>query len=881
MSNTERDSSGSPSDAAIHSQLEEAKAMNRSRDYAAALVLLERTLSIAPDAAPVRAERARALFYLGRKHDAWDELDELASDDPGGSASCVKAELLLEAGEIERAAAVASRALNRDATRENANVLRLIRAKAWLNAGRLDDAVEEFQHVVTGVAESCEFCERLLERLRRAQRWSDGINVVDHYAKQSDDIHAFARWRVLALNALGRPDQALESFAVSHLDATSHDGARVKATLLCDIGDFASAVEVIRAVTEPIPDAADHLLALRGWIHQHLAGEDHIAESERTYRAAHQQAQIHIQEVKAAFQKTKAALQKAKADPQTIKAAEIKADQEVKEKATADLWYREGLAHALDHLWGRRDEAVRMYRGVIREIEQSLKEGDVDPAIACLAGWCCFAIGKFADAASYYSTALTMSRLGSAAEFDYALVLLALNCGPDALQEYTRVISSLEAAKDRNLRRRCGSVYVAYLDLTNASARYPAIASVPETNAIRLALLHALRHTLDEPRPAFVYLANRFRAFVESEEKAIAAVRPPDSPSSRRHDTSVTARETKGDVVVAFAVPAGQPECALLQPASTQLEPDAVLPLRCPAGDAPTACALYVTDNFLRAAGVTRAEVAASESLKWEAVDTPARAWAACTTADRADQLLNRWAARLVEDAGVLWARYALSKSEETRHRAIATAERALLAARDEALLYQAALLRTAVDEHPERVDLRAIREDLPQTSFFEARTLQETASPFRKHQTAIPPEDPVAFEPEQFHYTSDNPIVKDILRKASKISSMADPEEQDRHARLAAAGVQALIGSRTGLFGSALHEQVLQRLVTHDRFYLEDDESILFLARHPAFYGKRVLLNLSKPVVNCFAFEAATRQSANPLAPLRRIVKKPGTEPV
>jgi hypothetical protein len=496
------------------------------------------------------------------------------------------------------------------------------------------------------------------------------------------------------------------------------------------------------------------------------------------------------------------------------------------------------------------------YRAVVRSVERRMQKEDIDAYTACLAGWCCYALDRLDDAANYYSAALTMSHIGPAAELDYALILLSQGCHADARNQYERILGDLGQT---NPLRRGGLLYVALFDLRDAARLRPQLDAIPETAEIRRALLHALASATDEYQQAFPELAGRLREYVDTAARELAAARPasrpgPDRPSSAAEGIAPSQRTS-----VAFVTP-GAVDCALLIPALSPPPDGGAVPVHLDrnAADSADHRVLYLTEAFLEAVGASRTDFPL-DSLTWQKLDTPAAAWAAWTAQADGARILNSLAVRLVRRAATHLARHGHAGPAESQIPAARAADLAAKIASDESLLYQAALLRTAagavenadVPAPPGGTGLQDLARDADGLRR-EARR-RYTAVVTRHQDSAQGVDDP------QVRYVGGNDLVKAILSTATKIAQIHDPHEQARQARYAAEQVEAL----APLHDLAAHEreQVHQRLASHDRFYLESDASILVLAHSPAFYSSNVLLNLTKPAVNCFAFATASRR--------------------
>jgi tetratricopeptide (TPR) repeat protein len=634
-------------------------------------------------------------------------------------------------------------------------------------------------------------------------------------------------WKVDALHALGRHGDALRALSAIEIDPAAHSLVRLKAVLLCDVGDFAGAIDVLQTATESTASAPHVLLGLRGWAHQHLTGAEHAAQAERMYRGAH-------------------------------------------ESAPDDLWYREGLAHALWHLPGREADAMDEYRAVVQSVEERMRREDVDAYTACLAGWCCYALNRLHDAANYYSAALTMSQIGPAAELDYALILLSLGCHADARSQYERILDNLGRT---NPLRRGGLLYVALFDLRDAASRHQ-LDAFPETIEIRRALLRALTRATDEYRQPFPELAGSLRDYVERAERELAAARPAPPSGSQRLSRDEAGVEPLHRTPVAYVTP-GDADCALLIAAPSPPSEGAAVPMALDrsAADGADRRALYLTEAFLESVGASRHD-SPLDSLAWQKLDTPAAAWAAWTTEADGARILNSLAGRLVKRAATHLARHGHAGPDESHIPAARAADLAAKIARDEALVYQAALLRTVAGATPEHAEVPAPDSSTePQELVRDAAGLRREAS--RRYTAVVTghQDSAQAAGESEVHYTGRNDMVKSILSTAYRIAQIPDLNEQARRARTAAERVEALAPLHD--LAAREREQVHQRLASHDRFYLESDASILVLARDPAFYSTNVLLNLTKPAVNCFAFATASRRlGAAPHQPPRGQVR-------
>lgn len=740
---------------------------------------------------------------------------------------------LIAANRLEDAVNATGSALESlgDAPRSRAELL-LLRGQALFLLGRTAEAEPSLLQAAEFAPEINGNLDFLLIALWHFQRLDQLILVADVLlARSPGDLRALAA-KAHALRQAGRQDEALRAIRGMEVSVEHPDLLAVKAALLCDIGDFARALELLVPATTPVESANPELLSLRGWADQNSAGKSFAEDGERVYRAASLQ------------------------EPD-------------------DLWYRKGLGNALRRL-GRTEEANREYEVVIAAATKLKEDDALDPYTSCLAGWCYYCSGRPKDGARFYAAGLAAKGIGPAAQFDYALILLADGRQGNAVKEYA---TGIQEARSRNVLRRCGILYIALYDLRNLIAEDTGFAALPETAQIRKGLREALLEVVDAFEPDWKALADRTRAYVRIDEQESA------------EQVSLGAESWSRLRVVGFsAAPAGAHSGLLLPvlgdedgsgrfqlmlesgPAlgseidSEQLRQQVAagtlvwLARTCRASAASRV--LWVSERFLEMSGVSFSDPA-EERLAWQEVSKPVPSFAALTTRQMGERLLDDWARILIERAAAALRDSFNAEPERTLAAAASSSGMALEAARTETAIYQAALLLGATGGARSEHDLRTARPDLPEIVSHDGSGLWKRVEEFKElarlraggAPRAGSQPDPQLPVPLQ----SAHPVAARILARAYHIAQVPDLVQQDRLAALAAAEIQLLAPLDSALKMAQQH--LTESLTYFMVFYLETEESILAIGREPAFYTASVLRPLSRPAVDSFAFRAAAER--------------------
>ena len=391
---------------------------------------------------------------------------------------------------------------------EDAAEVHLRRGKAQLKLSKLSqsrDDLELARQTLQRSLDDLELAWQTLQRPRDAgalymqvlgelEQWQKMLELADRCLQLAPGSPEFALGRARALRNLGMHDKALEELQALPFDPLDIERIRINSALLCDSGDFEGALELLKPATSPLESAPKSLLALRGWAHQNCESDEDAAQAESVYRQA------------------------------------MALDAE-------DHWSRKGLANALRRL-GKVDEANLHYERVIEYARQQRDQHDLNPYDACLAGWCCYRLDRFKEAADFSSAGLAAFGVGVAAQFDYGLFLLADSSFDSAKDQFERSIVDMVG---KNYLRRCGLLYVALTDLRDAMQRLPSLAGAPQTYSVQASLAKALEQTLAEfPDGKWARLKRKVQACIDitrreasSEEAHLVSTIVEDPPEHR------------------------------------------------------------------------------------------------------------------------------------------------------------------------------------------------------------------------------------------------------------------------------------------------------------------------------------------------------------
>lgn len=230
-----------------------ARAAQQLENWELALNRWEKVIEIAPDHLNARVQRANMLMKTGRIEEAKDQFHEIAvkfPDEVQGHSGLARAAQRLENWEL---------ALNRwekviDIAPDHLNA-RVQRANMLMKTGRIDQAEERFQELVTNFPEAVQGHEGLA---RAAQRREDWALAFDRWEKVSqiapDNVNAKAQCANMLLN-IGRIEEAEEDFQklVSNFPnvVQGHAGLARVARINADWGSALKAAKSVFERCEP------------------------------------------------------------------------------------------------------------------------------------------------------------------------------------------------------------------------------------------------------------------------------------------------------------------------------------------------------------------------------------------------------------------------------------------------------------------------------------------------------------------------------------------------------------------------------------------------------------------------------------------------------
>jgi predicted Zn-dependent protease len=813
-----------------------AEARVRAGDSNEAVAVIGRLLAARPDSIAALRLKAVAMGLLHQYPDALTVLDECLQHDPGqADAWRLKTSILLELDRLDEAAEALAGAIKAGIDERRAAELSLRTAKAHLDHGDIVRADLALNVAMKLAPELVSRQGLLSDVLLGVGRAGEALEAADRALQSYPGEVRLLVVRARSLRALGRQSEALRVVRGIVPQPDSPEFLRLQALLLCDCGDFDGVVAALRPATEAL-DAADHvLLSIRGWAHQNLEGPQHAVDAERTYRAACRQ-------------------------------------------QPTNLWYRKGLANALRRLPDRLGDATVEYQGVIAEVQQLRAAQKLTPHLQCLAAWCFCQCGDPETAADWYTAALTVRRIGAATQFDYALALLAGGHAEAAIDEYKRTLDDL---RDKDVLRRCGLVYVALTDVRAAEDAQGAFAGrrVRGLVAVKKLLREALQRVAADVPPEFSAVTQAIESLVSCDAVSCPHVGGDVLAWDQLHIVGFHRPDPDlpAGVFLPIVASSDRPTSVYVQsgrvPVALSLGELDALAANGLAGLLPTrrhatadTRVLFATAAFLDAGRVDPAAMA-DDALAGIWVDQPVRAWVSVMSSQRCEAVLRAFLDKLVERATALVVD-APAAGGATAAEALAVARLAVRAASDEQSAYRALLAYGVaggnVEEavHSFAARLGAAWLLTPPAAAAAVRQFQQWID--LRRQTAI--HAPAAAPPVSPRHYSQNVLVQQVLERARRIAAMADPDEQTREALRAAAEVKAVVPD------SEASEQVRlslnARLESQAMFYLESDDSILLLARDPAFYSPSALLSLTRPAVNSFAFVKAAARFAGTTNP-------------
>ncbi len=658
----------------------------------------------------------------------------------------------------------------------------------------------------------------LLQVLRRLEQWDQIIRIIDRLREVEGDSQDLITEKCSALRRLGRQDEAL--LELSRMPPSSHAEPRfvhLKSALLCDAGDFSGALELLLPITstiEPLTPQILPLMTLRGWADQNCSGKDYEIDGERVYR-------------------------------------------QILDFAPEDLWSRKGLANALLRL-GEKEEAFEHYGKVITAAENMKAHQQLDPYDSILAGWCYYSTDRFKRAAEFYEAGLAAAEIGIAAEFDYALVLLADSSFSAARFQYERSISD---TRGKNALRRCGLLYVALLDLRNAFSHLASVRESIEAYEFRELLRNTLQETIQSLSPDWDHLVKRMMTFLESDELEAASAQATVTPARA---LGIKFTDWNRPCAILSLVLGPQEQDSSFHP----LLRASLWPAKEHSGSDPKKV-FWISQSMLNGVGLDAPNDFAEE-LRWEAVQSPGGSWAAITTHELAQDLSDKAAKLFIDKSIALLTEYYADNDEQKLSAAASTAEYALAASCGNAVMYQALVSYGAAGGDCSEEGLRCIRCGIPADLLAHTASLEEHIEDFKeliRYQARIiqdEAEQKQVVDPPKSKSPS-NDRIEYILSRARTISQIMELDEQDRSAAQAATEMQLLV--QLTQEREPCYEALGDKLTSEGTFYLEDDESVLIMSREPAFYCSSVMRSLGKRrMIDSVQFTlAAKRQSSLP----------------
>lgn len=830
-----------------------AEARGREGNWQSTLKTAEAVLAQRPNSNHARQLMALALSQLDRRDEALVILEKTLAADPNQpDAWRLKTAIHLDQGKFDEASEALVRACSAGLDDARVADLYLRKAKLAVEQNALerahDDLMTARKFAPTIPPSRLGLVSQILHGLGRDEEAIEAAELGLLTFPGNPDLLIT---KATALRAQGRQSTALEIVRDLSTRGDVASARWLHALLSCDCGDFVKALELLGPVTEPINQADHALFSLRGWAHQNLEGEEHAIAGERAYRAA------------------------SEARPQ-------------------DLWYRKGRANALRRMPDRIDDALELYRSVINDVKALEAADALTPHLYCLSAWCHYQSGDPEAAADCYTAALTQKRVGAAAQFDYALTLLAGGHADAALDEYRRTLSDIH---DKDVLRQCGLIYVALIDARAgygphgplAKLQIPLSAVAP----IKTLLRDALRKAADEASSTHPRVAQVMHAFATQDEAASGPSAPvlildrlalvggyrADAEAECALLLPVFATADRPEIY--YVLREGMPAEALSVSQLNDLtQKGSVIRTAPRAGATSDTRMVYVTSRFLTACGVD-APREEEQGLDWLSIDDPVGALVSITSSARGAEMV-RW---FVETAAERATALARAGCYEPTHDPATVLEISMLAARsapDDQLAYRALLAHgVAGGDVGKLVDsLKARLGDAWQLDTEEAKSaVQDFCTMLqlqRREEITAAPSSPS--HPAVPAY-SDNALVMQILDRAQRIAAIQDDDVQEREARRAAAEVNAIIPATES--SDQMRNELSSRLQSQATFYLENDDSILLMACEPAFYSSSAVLPLkNRPAVNSFAFvKAASRYGSQnvvvaPSQPGRRVFR-------
>lgn len=443
-----------------------------------------------PDNSIALAGRAKALTQLGRAEEALAQLDDALTREPKNVAFLVdKVDILCRLGKLEQAAQIAEEARSLD----HSSVLPLqARAAVHQLLKHFDEAARDFEAILEMAPANADAWLGLAAALRDAGRTQETLDVLRKAVTYPVDFSAADTPRLwmafgCALREQGRLHEAREAIDKSYSQNPTLSGvlnlidvlrqlqeferafelvdeymtrqvpipdeilAR-KASLLCDVGEFEQAYEILR----PIEAKDAYVFTVRGWA---LALENRGPDYRQRALAEFEQA-IELE--------------------------------------PTNLWYKNYKAGVL-RLLHRKEEADQLYSEIAAELTK--RSASLDAYGLWLLGWCYLCLGNCGEAVRYLK-AVPSTETAAFPQFDLALAFLCDGRAGLAERSYT---DSVNLAQERSRMRQRTLLTVALRDL-DASWQ---LGQIPSEFKETYQSIRALLQTALNNVPRYAYQASQ------------------------------------------------------------------------------------------------------------------------------------------------------------------------------------------------------------------------------------------------------------------------------------------------------------------------------------------------------------------------------------
>jgi tetratricopeptide (TPR) repeat protein len=435
-----------------------------------AITVLQHMLALDPSQTAATLALADLLDVLERRDEALALLDPLVqAATPNFDALMQQAGILRRMGRSAEALPVIDRVL---ACEPNNSTALYERGLNCVMLDRNDEAVAAFDRALKLDPKNVDILLYQASALRSLGRFGEALATIDRALEIEPKNIDNLRTRGYVLLDLNQPQQALKTFTravdiapddpwlLADLGLTKkllndHVAARsvlrqaldkqpdnqwalsVYADVLCDIGAFEKAIEVLDRISQPDWQT----WATRGWALENLK---HGEEAAGAYRAA---------------------LDQGLGYPEA-------------------LHVHKGLGDALQLCGDPR--AADEYRWVIAQAQEHT--GEVNADLFATLGWCRYQLGHYDEAIRLYREALALYQDKISTQFDLALALLCSGRYGLAQGEYAK---GFELIQSRDVLRQRGLLFIARDDLEEALRAWPALETAVEVQALRAQLRDA------------------------------------------------------------------------------------------------------------------------------------------------------------------------------------------------------------------------------------------------------------------------------------------------------------------------------------------------------------------------------------------------------